>query len=817
MSPGLGGDGDDSRNSGIDNWSVVVSAAARTALTVTSDSALPAGMVGQPYAEALSAVGGVPPYAWSVVLGALPPELTLDPMTGSLQGNPAAPGTFRFVALATDTTDGAAAKEFVTRIELDPGVEPRLGARPNRLTFSFVQASLAPTKKLSVLNEGGGSLGFQVETTTEAGGPWLLVSPRDGQATAAEPGMLNVTADPASLAPGTYFGEIQIASPSAQQSTAVPVAMAISSRSQLLRLSQRGLTFTAVAGGAGAPVQKLHVFNDGLGMMPWDIRWETLSGGDWLSVTPATGASEPSFPATVDVAAISSQGLSPGAYYGLLDVAAPDAASSPQFTTVVLNLLDGDRNPGPIVDPLGLIFAWPLADPAPSPQSFRIINLTNLPIGFALRGLTLTGDGWLSPATAEGTVNPGEPTNIAVEVLPEGLDAGIYRGLLRLQFDGELTRTVEVLLVVSRGAAISLKLPTPISQGDCSRTEVAPVFKVLGGTSPIPAGWPASIEVEVVDNCADKMTEGSVVVDFANIAFPSLALGHTGSGLWTGTWSVPSAAPESMAVVTVSATDPGGIGGSVSQALTVSPNPSSPPRVAPGGVVHSASFVTDPLAPGTIVSIFGSNLSSEPVSSGGRSANSVPLPTELAGTQLILGGRPLPILFSREDQVNAVLPFEVADRLNESLPLLARRTDAASLSVSEPVLVNAARPGVFTQNGSGSGPGSIQNANFLIVTAAGPVKAGDAIIIYGTGFGGVLPEVASGDAAPASPLARTAEDLTVTVGGRSAQVLFAGLTPGFASLYQVNAVVPTGVAAGEAGVVVSIAGQASPVVTVAVE
>ena len=651
VSPGLGGDGDDSRNSGIDNWSVVVSAAARTALTVTSDSALPAGMVGQPYAEALSAVGGVPPYAWSVVLGALPPELTLDPMTGSLQGNPAAPGTFRFVALATDTTDGAAAKEFVTRIELDPGVEPRLGARPNRLTFSFVQASLAATKKLSVLNEGGGSLGFQVETTTEAGGPWLLVSPRDGQATAAEPGMLNVTADPASLAPGTYFGEIQIASPSAQQSTAVPVAMAISSRSQLLRLSQRGLTFTAVAGGAGAPVQKLHVFNDGLGMMPWDIRWETLSGGDWLSVTPATGASEPSFPATVDVAAISSQGLSPGAYYGLLDVAAPDAASSPQFTTVVLNLLDGDRNPGPIVDPLGLIFAWPLADPAPSPQSFRIINLTNLPIGFALRGLTLTGDGWLSPATAEGTVNPGEPTNIAVEVLPEGLDAGIYRGLLRLQFDGELTRTVEVLLVVSRGAAISLKLPTPISQGDCSRTEVAPVFKVLGGTSPIPAGWPASIEVEVVDNCADKMTEGSVVVDFANIAFPSLALGHTGSGLWTGTWSVPSAAPESMAVVTVSATDPGGIGGSVSQALTVSPNPSSPPRVAPGGVVHSASFVTDPLAPGTIVSIFGSNLSSEPVSSGGRSANSVPLPTELAGTQLILGGRPLPILFSREDQV----------------------------------------------------------------------------------------------------------------------------------------------------------------------
>ena len=314
------------------------------------------------------------------------------------------------------------------------------------------------------------------------------------------------------------------------------------------------------------------------------------------------------------------------------------------------------------------------------------------------------------------------------------------------------------------------------------------------------------------------MTEGSVVVDFSNIASPSLALGHAGSGLWAATWNVPAAAgPDSEAAVTVTATDPAGISGGLTQALSVSPNSSSSPRVAPGGVVHGASFVLDPLAPGTIVSIFGSNLSSEPVSGAGRSANSLPLPTELAGTQIILGGRPLPILFSREDQVNAVLPFEVADRLNESLPLLARRTDTASLAVPEPVLVTVARPGVFTRNASGSGPGSIQNANFQIVTPARPVKADDAIIIYGTGLGAVFPEVASGDPAPASPLARTAEDVTVTIGGRSASVLFAGLTPGFTSLYQVNAVVPAGVPAGETELVVSIAGQASPVVTLAVE
>ena len=75
----------------------------------------------------------------------------------------------------------------------------------------------------------------------------------------------------------------------------------------------------------------------------------------------------------------------------------------------------------------------------------------------------------------------------------------------------------------------------------------------------------------------------------------------------------------------------------------------------------------------------------------------------------------------------------------------------------------------------------------------------------------------AGTRRPPSPLARTAEDVTVTIGGRPASVLFAGLTPGFTSLYQVNAVVPAGLPAGEADLVVSIAGQASPVVKLAVE
>jgi adhesin/invasin len=131
-----------------------------------------------------------------------------------------------------------------------------------------------------------------------------------------------------------------------------------------------------------------------------------------------------------------------------------------------------------------------------------------------------------------------------------------------------------------------------------------------------------------------------------------------------------------------------------------------------------------------------------------------------------------------------------------------------------PISVLAAQPAILSTNGSGSGQGliyRISGTNSILADSQSPASAGDALVIYSAGLGNVSPAVPAGSGAPLSgPLSNTAASVSVSIGGQPAQVLFAGLTPGFPGLYQVNAMVPNGVAAGnQVPVTVSVAGQNS--------
>jgi uncharacterized protein (TIGR03437 family) len=206
------------------------------------------------------------------------------------------------------------------------------------------------------------------------------------------------------------------------------------------------------------------------------------------------------------------------------------------------------------------------------------------------------------------------------------------------------------------------------------------------------------------------------------------------------------------------------------------------PLISPGGVTNAASFSTV-LAPGELFSIFGTNLASTTASAG-----SVPLPMTLANTSVTVNGKPAPLVFVSATQINGQIPYEVT-MLDPAYPfpgVVVTNNGVASLKSTGSTLIQSA-PGIFQY---GTNRAVVQNQDNSINATDKPAKVGSTIIVYLTGGGALDQNVATGTAAPSSPLSRTLQAITATIGGQPASVSFAGLTPGFVGLVQVNLVVP---------------------------
>ncbi|HEY3825480.1 MAG TPA: hypothetical protein VGL82_13030, partial [Bryobacteraceae bacterium] len=173
----------------------------------------------------------------------------------------------------------------------------------------------------------------------------------------------------------------------------------------------------------------------------------------------------------------------------------------------------------------------------------------------------------------------------------------------------------------------------------------------------------------------------------------------------------------------------------------------------------------------------------------------------LNGTQLLLGGIPMPLLYAGPTQVNAIVPQAIAP--NATYPLVVV-TGGTMQSVPMALTVTELQPGVYTADFSGSGAGIVTNAlTGQLISASNPAHLGDYLTIYSTGLGTVSgpngeQEPADGAAAPTTTLYSTTANVTATVGGVNAKVLFSGLTATLAALYQVDIQVPEGVTPGSA-------------------
>jgi uncharacterized protein (TIGR03437 family) len=202
-----------------------------------------------------------------------------------------------------------------------------------------------------------------------------------------------------------------------------------------------------------------------------------------------------------------------------------------------------------------------------------------------------------------------------------------------------------------------------------------------------------------------------------------------------------------------------------------------PPQPSLSTVVNAASFQPGPVAPGSLISIFGLNLAQSATLSSPAGFS-----TTLGGVTLLINGVPAPLQFVGPNQINAQVPFEVsAGSATAELRLPAMPPAAIQFPIAP------AAPGIFA---TGPNQAAIQNADGALNAPDHPAPAGSIIAVYLTGQGAVVPPVATAAPAPGNPLARTAYPVTATVGGQPADVVFAGLSPGSVGLFQVNLRLP---------------------------
>lgn len=697
---------------------------------------------------------------------------------------------------------------------ISPAVPPSLTTTTASVNLNIVRGATTTSEtsgQFTLQNTGGGTVTANVAAPSV---PWLQTSATSPLAiTPGSPQSVTLTTVSSSLSPGTYSTQITVDG-GAAGTVNVSVTLTIVNAQPQILLSQVGLTFTAAVGGGAPPSQAIGILNKGQGSMNWTASVSTLSGGSWLSIDQPSGTvvTPLSDVSTVNVS-VSLAGLAQGSYYGQIQVMVQGAANSPQSISVVLNVQAAGSHIPPSVSPSGLIFVG-AAGSTPGSQTVVLQNLTGSPITF-VSSATAGASSWLQYTPTSATLTPGQPVNVAIQANFASLPPGTQSGSVTFNFSDGSIRTVNILTVLASTSGSSATdtirkgaSENPLTSSGCGNLVLQPTT-LTDPSIGIPLQQPATVQVNV-EQCGSPLNKGSVAVTFSN-GDPQLNLVSIGNGNWSGTWT-PRTAAQPQVKLSYSALVVQGIsyvGGTTNLTVTLQSGGSAP---LTAGVANAASGAGVYISPGGLVSLYGSQLS-DSVGGGGVA----PFPTQVNGTIVQMGGVALPLRYVSPGQVNAQVPFGL--NYNTEQQLVVQR--GTTLSVPVDIVVAPAQPGVYTQNSSGAGPGEIVDAtqSYQLVTAQTPATAGDVIIIYCNGLGAVSPPVPTGSPAPlAGPVSQTVNPLTVTIGGLAATVSFAGLTPGYPDLYQVNATVPAGLSPGtQVPVVLTIAGQSSPPVTMAVQ
>jgi len=640
-------------------------------------------------------------------------------------------------------------------------------------SFTIFNTNVTASTTLGISVSGGAALPYTVAVVGTQP-TWLggFTNPTTG----TTPGSLTLTANAAGLYPGTYTANLLVtvsASPQLTKTISVQLTVAGSN----LVANPATLSFTSVSGGPAPAAQSLTITPAAASPATVPLGAITTSA-PWLRVTSASSA-----PATVQVSVSLSQ-LTAGSYSASIFVTALGSTGPSLVVPVTLTV-------GPIpqltASPTVLAFGYTPGGTLPPAQSFALAS-GGVPLNF-----TVTSPGaWLTVAPLRGTT----PGTVLVTANPTGLGTGTYSGAITAS---------------AYGAANSVQIVVTLTVSGPGQLAVTPAQ--LSFASPVGGPAPASQTLSV----------GAV----SPIAFTAVAAASS-NAKWL---SVTPASGTTPAALSVSANPAGLLAGTYLAGITLTPTSGSGTAVTVmvtfkvgsgtgtgtptiSSVQNAASGVAGTVAPGLWVSIFGNSLGPVTGVSFVTPPTGETVATTLGGTQVLFDGTAVPLLYVSDAQVNALVPFELAGKTSTVMQVVSN--DEVSASVTLPVA--AALPGLFTANGSGKGEGAILNQDSSVNSASNPAAQGSVIVLYGTGGGQTSPASIDGGFNPLNAEGVLLLPVTVTIGGQTAQVNYAGPAPGLVDgVMQINAVLPSGIGSGAVPVVVQVGTASSQTVTVAVQ
>jgi len=522
----------------------------------------------------------------------------------------------------------------------------------------------------------------------------------------------------------------------------------------------------------------------------------TINGSGFSGATTAVYANN----AGLNLNSVSGTQISaflPGNLNGLIPVTVVNSAG---FDTV--NIMAAQ--PSVIAaTPQGLRFSYTPGGQTPASQSIQITNAGGGTLTWSATAVTASGGNWLLLNSTAGTA----PSTINASVSPAGLAPGAYNGSIQITSAGASNSPARINVTLTISAPPSVLSVSPLALtftytmgGTTPPGKSITITNTGGGT----LNWTASTSnpwlfISPISGTAPS--NPSISVNAAGLA----------SGMYSGTITVSS---------------PGSNSWLVQVSLTVSAAISGP-QVSSGGII-GAGLSTPPvsaLSSNAIASIFGTSFApagtARQVGSGDL-VNGL-LPTVVDGVCVFVNNVAAPIFALYSNQINFQVPQVLSSGTVGVQVATSCGTSSELRSASQQVSVAAATPEFFYFTNSSTGNNPIAAVNAITGNYIGPAGLipglsfvptvpGDILTLYFTGGGATNPGYAQGQLPNSA--ANVAGVVGISIGGvqlSSGDILYVGVTPGSAGLYQANIQVPTGAQPGNQPVILTIGGASSPV------